>query len=129
MHTGGGVSPRNFQATQKYHFSFSPLYKNLHMNIKYPETCKKRSELPLVNPEISVHQSLMSKNIINIISILFGPKNITLGNRLTQKYWTYFPVYTCAKCKVVNKTALFTLPTSNKAGKTCLQLKYHHDYY
>ena len=28
----------------------------------------------------------------------FGPKNITSGNILTQKYWTYLPVCACAKC-------------------------------
>ena len=45
MHTG--VSPKNFQATQKYHYSFSNpkksahfIFKNLHMSMKYPETMK-----------------------------------------------------------------------------------------
>ena len=40
----------------------------------------------------------MPKNIINIISVVFGPKIITFGNILIQKYRTYLPVCVCAKC-------------------------------
>ena len=37
-HTGGGVSPRNFHATQKYHFSFIATHK--YQLILYLGTCR-----------------------------------------------------------------------------------------
>ena len=45
-----------------------------------------------MNPEISVQLCLASKNIMNIVLVFFGPKNITFHNILTQKYRTYLPV-------------------------------------
>ena len=39
MHTEGGVSPRNFQATQKYHFSIIATQK--YQLILYLETCPR----------------------------------------------------------------------------------------
>ena len=40
----------------------------------------------------------MPKNIKKNNFSLFGPKNITSGNILTQKYRTYLPVCACTKC-------------------------------
>ena len=34
---------------------------------------------------------------MNMVSVLFGPRNITFGNILTQKYRTYLPICTCAE--------------------------------
>ena len=39
-----------------------------------------------------------AKNIMNIISVLFGPKNIIFGNILYQKYLTFVSVCACAEC-------------------------------
>ena len=38
-----------------------------------------------------------AKNIMNIISVLLGPKNMNFGSILTQKYQTYFSVCACAE--------------------------------
>ena len=51
-----------------------------------------------MNPEISVQRCLVLKNIMNIVLVFFGPKNITFHNILTQKYRTYLPVCVCAEC-------------------------------
>ena len=34
---------------------------------------------------------------MNTVLVLFEPKNITFGNVLTQKYWTYLPGCACAE--------------------------------
>ena len=72
--------------------------------------------MPLTNQKIYVRQYLMPKNIKKNNFSLFGPKNIPFGNILTQKYWTYLPVYACTECspgllaRVLEFTAqLFTL--------------------
>ena len=68
-HTGG-VSPRNFHATQKYHFSFTATQKisahfihiNLYVNMKYPETMQIEVRIASSEPiEISVKRCLVSK--------------------------------------------------------------------
>ena len=53
------------------------------------------SELSLQNPEIAIFDA---KKCLNILSALFGPKNITFGNIIIQRYRTYHPVYSCAEC-------------------------------
>ena len=41
---------------------------------------------------------LVSKNVMHIVPVFFGPKNITFGNNLTLKYRTYLPVCACGEC-------------------------------
>ena len=100
-----GVSPRNFQATQKYHFSFLQtklsahfILRNLYMNTKYPETMQIKVRIAS-SEHINISSTTFDvKKYHDIISILFGPKNITFGSILTQKYRTYLPVRAFAEC-------------------------------
>ena len=111
---GGGTQHIRIRGGQSKKFSGNPkislqlhfnpkisahsIITNLYMNIKYPETMQVKARLPLANPEISVTRCFVSKNIMKIVLLLFGPKNITFGNILTQKYRTYLPVCACAEC-------------------------------
>ena len=99
---GRGISQRNFQATkdipsnslQPKNFSSCYTQKPAHEH----EISRNNENRGLANPEISVQQYFMSKNIMNIFSVLYGPKNITFGNILTQKYRTFLLVCGCAEC-------------------------------
>ena len=74
------------------------------------------SRSSLANPEISVKRCLVSKNIMKILLVLFGPKNITFGNILTQKYRTYLPVCACTECP----PGIYTVPRGKFSTKNCV---------
>ena len=56
---------------------------NLYMNIKYPETMQIEMRIASGEPRNISLTIFDAKNIMNIISVLFEPKNITFGNILT----------------------------------------------
>ena len=60
--------------------------RNLYMKIKYPETMQKEVRITSGDPRNINLTIFDAKTIMNIISVLFGPKNITFGIILTQKY-------------------------------------------
>ena len=53
---------------------------------------------------------------------LFGPKNITFSNILTQKYRTYLPVCACAECPPWDSYLVRRLGTSHKITPTITQI-------
>ena len=58
---------------------------NLCMNIEYPEI-------------MQIEVRIAASEHRNISSTIFGPKNITFGNILTQKYRTYLPACAFTEC-------------------------------
>ena len=75
------------------------ILRNLYLNIKYPETMQIEVRIACSEPrKYQLNDVWYKKNIINIVSVFFGPKNITSSNVLTQKYRTYLPVCVCAEC-------------------------------
>ena len=65
------------------------LVDNEAMQIKVRIACKEPRNISLTIFD--------AKNIMGIISVLFGPNNITSGNAQTQKYLTFLPVFACAE--------------------------------
>ena len=91
--TSASMQPKNISLFYIY------IYINLYMNIKYPQTMQIEVRISSIEPRnINIKMFGVSKNVINIVSVFFGPKNITFGNILTQKYRTYLPVCACAEC-------------------------------
>ena len=66
--------------------------------MKYPETMQVKVRIASSEPRNISYTMFGVKNIMKIVLVLFGPKNITFGNILTQKYRTYLPVCACAEC-------------------------------
>ena len=96
----GGHS-RNFQAARKYLFSFIATQKahfilrKLYMDIKYSETVQTEVRIASSEPRNICSTIFDVTNIM--VSVLFGPRNITFGKILTQKHRTYLPICTCAE--------------------------------
>ena len=68
------------------------------MNIKYPETMQKEVRIASSEPRNISSTTFYAKNIMNIISDLLGPQNITFDNILTRKYRTCLPVCSFSEC-------------------------------
>ena len=62
------------------HFKF----RNLYLNIKHPGTMQMEVRIASSEPR-NINSTIFDvKNIMNIISVLFGPKKITFSNILTK---------------------------------------------
>ena len=56
---------------------------------------------------------------MNLISVLFGPKNSTFGNLLTQKYWIYLLVCAYVEWPPWAIDLLGWIQANVKGGATC----------
>ena len=73
------------------------IYINLYMNIEYPQTMQIEVRIASIeHRNIDITMFGIKKYHQHSFSF-FGPKNITFGNILTQKYRTYLPVCACAE--------------------------------
>ena len=103
-HTGGGQSQKfsgnpkiSLQLQCNPKISAHVIYINLYMNIEYPQTMQIEVRIASIeHRNIDITMFGIKKYHQHSFSF-FGPKNITFGNILTQKYRTYLPVCACAE--------------------------------
>ena len=77
------------------------ILRNLYISIKYPKTMQLEVRIASSEPRSISYTMFGVKNIMNIVLVLFGLKNITFGNILTQRYRAYLPVYAWADCSTL----------------------------
>ena len=83
-----GTVQKIFRQCKKIKILAQFIIGNLFTNMKFPETMQIECQF----------NNIWCKKYPNIISILFGPNNITFGNILTQKFRTCLPKCACAEC-------------------------------
>ena len=97
-HMGGGQSKKfsgNLKILLQLHcnpkISAHLILRNLYMNIKYLETMQIEVRIASSEPRNISIMMFGVKNIMNMVSVLFGPKNIAFGNNLTKNIRLTFP--------------------------------------